>query len=481
MINEDGFKVHVSYRGEQSSFDASWLWHNDPSYVHPSSGQRLRSSPWTGLGRAIESACIVTEKRAQSEASEGIVIPSAAPLGSLHPIGNLYQGPIVQMDASSRLLLRILWKKTPFDDPSTLAPISFFDMNWLWRCRYDATASERCLQETQIRKEHALSRTSTLRNVLFDGLLLTNQPAETDNARYDILDAVVHDGAVLVAQTPDTLDQYETTVGYVGHSLSGGGLSHGQLYGDIFHVETTHNAHNLAYTSVALPPHQDLAYYDSKPGLQLLHCVANSADVLGGESVLVDAVAAAQELRNLAPDHFEALTKCPATFLKQREGADMVYRRTHVEQDSTGSVVAVHWSPPFQGPLCIRPDLVDNYFVAYAVLERMLDNSLPRDRFILPIAPELEQSLIDYAHEYTWQHRLEEGHLLIFNNQRMLHGRRGFQLLSATAARRLVGCYTDMDDTMNQYRLLRRQRMLVGEDERIPFVRNLGNGSSGSI
>jgi hypothetical protein len=53
--------------------------------------------------------------------------------------------------------------------------------------------------------------------------------------------------------------------------------------------------------------------------------------------------------------------------------------------------------------------------------------------------------------------------------------------LSATAARRLVGCYTDMDDTMNQYRLLRRQRMLVGEDERIPFVRNLGNGSSGSI
>ena len=47
------------------------------------------------------------------------------------------------------------------------------------------------------------------------------------------------------------------------------------------------------YTSDRLRMHQDLAYYESPPGLQLLHCVENGSGVLGGESILIYGMAAA--------------------------------------------------------------------------------------------------------------------------------------------------------------------------------------------
>ena len=42
-------------------------------------------------------------------------------------------------------------------------------------------------------------------------------------------------------------------------------LSHGLLYGDTFHVKVMphQSSKNIAYTSLPLCPHQDLAYYES--------------------------------------------------------------------------------------------------------------------------------------------------------------------------------------------------------------------------
>jgi gamma-butyrobetaine dioxygenase len=194
---------------------------------------------------------------------------------------------------------------------------------------------------------------------------------------------------------------------------------------------------------------------------------------------LVDALAAAYELKRLAPHLYAVLIDCEATFLKQRESADMVYRRPHIKEDSQGCIVAVHYSPPFMGPVCVPATRMDDYFVALGALERMLDHSLPRSQLMLPIEPALERSLVDYAHAYTWQHSLSMGDILIFNNQRMLHGRCEFNLIDSTNdghGRHLIGCYTDLDDTMNQYRVLRRQRFGSAQD--VHTLRSLGNGSS---
>lgn len=49
----------------------------------------------------------------------------------------------------------------------------------------------------------------------------------------------------------------------------------------------------------------DLAYYESPPGLQLLHCLQYDYAVLGGESLLIDAFAVAEHVRRNEPRAFE--------------------------------------------------------------------------------------------------------------------------------------------------------------------------------
>ena len=89
-----------------------------------------------------------------------------------------------------------------------------------------------------------------------------------------------------------------------------------QIYGDIFDVRSEPGAINLAYTTEAIGPHMDLCYYESPPGLQLLHCMQFDADVQGGGSFLIDGFAVAEQLRREQPAAFDALSRLPATFLK---------------------------------------------------------------------------------------------------------------------------------------------------------------------
>jgi hypothetical protein len=181
----------------------------------------------------------------------------------------------------------------------------------------------------------------------------------------------------------------------------------------------------------------------------------------------------------------------------------MVYRRPHIQVASSllGTITSVRWSPPFEGPLFVPSNLVEDYYVAYSAFERMLDNSLPRctttcdrhsdnshNRLLPRISSSLESDLCDYANTFTWEYRLRCDEMLIFNNQRMLHGRRAYSIVhssstssvgrryGSTRGRHLMGCYTNIDDTLNQYRILRRQ--FYRTQYHLPYSRNVGNGGS---
>ena len=246
------------------------------------------------------------------------------------------------------------------------------------------------------------------------------------------------------------MEDYENPVAKVAMALtSGGRLSHGALYGDVFHVrEGERGAFNVAYTSDGLRMHQDLAYYESPPGLQLLHCVENGSGVLGGESILIDGMAAAHRFRELRPVSFETLAQCSATFVKQRDGACMTYRRPHIvladENDHESGkynidrqIVAVHWSPPFEGPVFLPQRHVDRYHKAHAEFDRMVNGENEEDRTI-------EDDLSQYAREYTWKRKLRPGEI---------HNRR-----------HLVGCYTNIDDTLNIPGAVAKERMCIDKD-----------------
>ena len=106
------------------------------------------------------------------------------------------------------------------------------------------------------------------------------------------------------------------------------------IYGDLFDVVSKGDAAiNLAYTSEAIGPHMDLCYYESPPGLQLLHCLRFDDDVVGGESLLIDAFAAAERLRARSPAAFEVLVGAgdlPKGPLRRARPVLLSYRRPHI-------------------------------------------------------------------------------------------------------------------------------------------------------
>jgi alpha-ketoglutarate-dependent taurine dioxygenase len=495
---------------------ASLLWVNDPRSIHASSGQRLRS---LGKLRSWDDCSIVNaEIVVQNPQLHGPPpttdkngnYPTPLP-GSMHPRGGIYVTKSSQErrdddDLLERRLLKVQW---------TSGEESSFDLQWLIdQCREGRIgwlstkrAATATLVEDSDENQNSAMEPASLTRVTKDIAIgaIGNPNVRSiptfdyesvmedtnDNTLMDAMQEIFEHGAILIQGAPPTDIGDESIVGNLGKLLAGGRLSHGSLYGDIFHVENKSQAENIAYTNVPLPPHQDLTYYESKPFFQLLHCV-NDEDgddrISGGESVLIDAMAAAEELRVFAPDMFNVLCRYEATFLKEREGADMVSPKRHIVTDPTfGQVVEINWSPPFEGPLQLNPRIpLEDYIRAYQAMEFLMDaqqgihtSEVLSSKSSSLVAPSLECTLREYARTYTWEYALRHGEILVFNNQRMLHGRRGFTTVGRSR-RHFIGCYTDAMETISHYRqLLRERRNIVSNNVgSVGWVgrRNAGNG-----
>ena len=534
-VNRNDFTGKMDMSIGSWSFSSALLWVNDPQYVHASSGQRLRTLGHYSKNFAIISAeifCMNSDEslvrdskiKLEKHSSRRNMYPIPVP-GSMHSRGGIYRTafddflePTIE---GRRTLVRLNWN---------YGEESIFDLDWLVdqarnNCLGRSISIYQKFTETNIRNDKGLTMNGSIRNGPEKGTTTRTtkvskeiaigrmcKPScvsisnfdyedmmESEDTLFEGMQEIFEHGAILVQNAPNIEEAVaydeespttllESIVGNLGRRLSGGALSHGSLYGDVFHVKSKNDAENIAYTNVALPPHQDLAYYESKPFLQLLHCVRSANDSigdlsssfgtkmssdsiktginLGGESILIDGMAAAEELRRVAPDLFDVLCQTNATFVKERHDADMVCPKPHIVLDPVHSqVVEFNWSPPFEGPLELHPRIdVNEYVRAYQAIECMLDDNLDAsdgcisDRHCSTFLPQhLENSLRDHAKEYTWEYALQKGDILVFNNQRMLHGRRSFSSVG-NVERHLIGCYTDAMDTVSRYRKLLRER-----------------------
>ena len=108
-------------------------------------------------------------------------------------------------------------------------------------------------------------------------------------------------------------------------------------FGRYFRVESKPNAENLAYTPGSLPPHNDLVSRRYLPGIQFLHCLAH--DATGGDSVLVDSVACAEELRRRDRAAFELLSTRAVVFSSSGDTWQIVNRATVIDVDEDGDIV----------------------------------------------------------------------------------------------------------------------------------------------
>lgn len=262
---------------------------------------------------------------------------------------------------------------------------------------------------------------------------------QDDKAFADTLSELCRTGLVFLKDVPRPEEMDEIPVEAIARRV---GYIHQTFYGQSWDVVAVPEAINIAYTSVYLPLHMDLLYYESPPGVQLLHVVDNTAK--GGESVFADSFAAALSVLKKDPEAYEALTRIPLTFHYPHETNHYYYQRPLIVEDASSEINSetgrhdikvVNYSPPFQGPL-------DSIATSTDISDRDLD------AFIRGL--KMFEAYIDEPANCIELHT-PENTCMVFMNRRILHGRREFSF-NSSGKRFFKGTYLDIDTVQSKLR-----------------------------
>ncbi|MEM9520127.1 MAG: TauD/TfdA family dioxygenase [Actinomycetota bacterium] len=229
-------------------------------------------------------------------------------------------------------------------------------------------------------------------------------------------------GFVIITNTPTV----EGTVAEIANHI---GYISGNNFGWVFNVRTEPKPTDLAYTAIELKAHTDQPYRKAQPGLQLLHCLANEAE--GGDSVLVDGLAATEALRQTRPDLHHVLATTDVEF-RYDMGSDVVVDSGPViELDPTGRFRQLRFNTKLDLPVPVDGVDLDSWYEGRRWLAAWMD---------------------DRAHQVAF--RLGTGDLMFMDNHRVLHGRTSFDPTSGL--RHLQGCYIEHNGPDTRYRLAMR-------------------------
>jgi alpha-ketoglutarate-dependent taurine dioxygenase len=201
-------------------------------------------------------------------------------------------------------------------------------------------------------------------------------------------------------------------------------------YGRLFDVRSVAMPANLAYSDRGLGLHTDNPYRDPVPGFQVLHCILASAE--GGDSMFADGFALAEHLRSTDPETFEILTRTPVPFQYCARDVELRSEKPLIQLGVRGDVVAVHYNNRSIAPMQLPTSDLTRFYAAY----RRFAGLLRDDRFQM-------------------QARLAAGDLVVFDNQRTLHGRTAFA--AQRHPRHLQGCYLTRDSVLSNAALLNRE------------------------
>jgi gamma-butyrobetaine dioxygenase len=122
------------------------------------------------------------------------------------------------------------------------------------------------------------------------------------------------------------------------------------------------------------------------------------------------------------------------------DDTELISQRPVVAVDHRGRVTGLHYSPRMDHVPLMAPADIRAYQRARSRLAQLLD---------------------DPSYQVTF--RLDPGEVMIFSNDRVLHGRTSFDLNEGH--RHLQGCYIDHDAPLSRYRVLARSRSRTGAAE----------------
>ncbi len=197
------------------------------------------------------------------------------------------------------------------------------------------------------------------------------------------------------------------------------------VFGTMWRLAAEMDDHrDSAYSTTFLEPHTDGTYFAEAPALQLFCCAERSGR--GGESVIVDGFAVAEELRQRDPAAFEILTTVPVPGRYVEPGVHYLAERPPIRLDRHARLEQVSFNNYDRSPFWLPEPAMSGFYEAYAAMHRLITD---RGR---------------------WREvRLGAGDGLLVDNWRALHGR-----LAYTGSRVFHGCYHGRDDYLGRLRLL---------------------------
>ena len=201
-------------------------------------------------------------------------------------------------------------------------------------------------------------------------------------------------------------------------------------YGVLFDVRAVPQPENLAYSDLGLGLHTDNPYREPVPGFQALHVLQSAGT--GGDSLFADGFAIAEELRTTDPTAFATLAHTAVPFHYRSASADLYAERPLIQLATGGAVAAVHYNSRSIAPLRLSLPATTAFYKAYRRLADMLRVA-----------------------RYQLRTGLGSGTVVVFDNQRILHGRTAFS--SLREMRHLQGCYLSRDSVYSETAVLRRR------------------------
>lgn len=202
--------------------------------------------------------------------------------------------------------------------------------------------------------------------------------------------------------------------------------------GNYFDVRVHIDPVNLSFTASALEMHTDTPAEELPPGIQFLHCRANSVD--GGNSLFLDGAAVAEDFRKAHPSDFDILSTTKVPFYYEHDDFDWRSRQRVIELDDQGNVSGLTFSQHMADVFDLPQEELDLYYPAFRRFGRWL------------LDP-----------KYLMTFRLNAGECIVFDNHRIVHGREGYT--ASSGERYLRGCYVDRGELRSTYRILSKKRL----------------------
>lgn len=208
-------------------------------------------------------------------------------------------------------------------------------------------------------------------------------------------------------------------------------------YGRVQDLVSKPNPKVAGETARAQVPHTDEPFRYSPPGFIFFHCVKSGAEG-GGTSIMVDGFHVAERLRREAPEAFALLSRRAVVHHREHPGEVSFHAEGHaICLDREGAVTGIRFNDRSLAPPECPPEEMDALLDALAQFVEQL-----RD-------PDNQLRIL-----------LRPGDVLVFDNQRILHGRTAFD--PNLAERHLRSCHVDRDAVHSRCRTL-ASRFAPGE------------------